>query len=222
MWTKWGFLIAIAALAGGGVVWIVAQDRPASEIPQDEVSAENAAEEPEPASAPIDDPVIVERIEKEPGLGFGKKSSGVTDGDTIRIGDIVIRLFGIDAPEWEQMCWNGEEQYACGQEARAFVEWYAGGLELRPLYCDLTAERSYGRRIGICYVADDKGAMRDLGAWLVEEGKAVAYRRYSNRYVALEEKAKAEKKGLWRGEFMMPEEWRKKNKQFLKDADQIE
>ena len=49
----------------------------------------------------------------------------------------------------------------------------------------------------------------ELNAWLVSEGWALAYRRYSTDYVAEEQAAKEARRGLWRGEFIAPWEWRR-------------
>ena len=43
-------------------------------------------------------------------------------------------------------------------------------------------------------------------------GYAIAYLRYSDKYLEEQEIAKAIKLGLWQGDFDMPEDWRKKNK----------
>ena len=48
----------------------------------------------------------------------------------------------------------------------------------------------------------------DVGAEMVDRGLAVAYRRYSLKYVPNEEQAKAAKRGLWAGTFEMPREYR--------------
>ncbi|SVA87710.1 uncharacterized protein METZ01_LOCUS140564 [marine metagenome] len=47
---------------------------------------------------------------------------------------------------------------------------------------------------------------------MVEFGHAVAYVRYSKKYLSLQRKAKNEKRGIWSGKFDMPEDWRRKNK----------
>jgi endonuclease YncB( thermonuclease family) len=49
----------------------------------------------------------------------------------------------------------------------------------------------------------------DLNGWLVLNGWAVAFRRYSTAYVAAEDTARAAKGGLWAGDFEMPWDWRK-------------
>jgi endonuclease YncB( thermonuclease family) len=47
---------------------------------------------------------------------------------------------------------------------------------------------------------------------MVENGWAVAYCRYSRRYVRLEKKARKRKDGIWRYKFVSPETWRRHNK----------
>jgi endonuclease YncB( thermonuclease family) len=51
----------------------------------------------------------------------------------------------------------------------------------------------------------------DLGAWLVEQGWALAYRRYGSAYVAQEDRARAGRRGLWAGTFVPPWAWRRGN-----------
>ena len=45
----------------------------------------------------------------------------------------------------------------------------------------------------------------------MRNGHAIAYRRYSKKYVADEDFAKDSELGLWKGKFMNPEKWRKLN-----------
>ena len=46
---------------------------------------------------------------------------------------------------------------------------------------------------------------------MVRNGFAIAYKRYSKKYVPDEVFAKENKLGLWQGKFMEPEKWRKLN-----------
>ena len=49
----------------------------------------------------------------------------------------------------------------------------------------------------------------DLNAWLVSEGWALAYRRHSTAYAREKAEARAARRGIWRGEFIPPWEWRR-------------
>ena len=46
---------------------------------------------------------------------------------------------------------------------------------------------------------------------MVRNGQAVAYKKYSKKFLSQENIAKMEKLGLWAGTFELPWEWRKKN-----------
>ena len=62
----------------------------------------------------------------------------------------------------------------------------------------------YNRFIGVCYVEKE-----NLNKWMVRNGYAIAYRRYSKSYISDEEFAKTNNLGLWSGIFIKPEKWRK-------------
>jgi endonuclease YncB( thermonuclease family) len=46
---------------------------------------------------------------------------------------------------------------------------------------------------------------------MVSNGYAVAYRKYSKKFVSDENLAKRDKLGVWAGTFKMPWDWRKNN-----------
>jgi endonuclease YncB( thermonuclease family) len=50
----------------------------------------------------------------------------------------------------------------------------------------------------------------DINEWLVAQGLALAYRRYSHDYVAAEDEARAAGRGMWGGTFEPPWEWRRR------------
>lgn len=50
---------------------------------------------------------------------------------------------------------------------------------------------------------------QDLNAWLVAQGWAMAYRQFSEAYVAEEAAAEAAGLGIWRGQFVAPWDWRR-------------
>ena len=126
--------------------------------------------------------------------------ASVIDGDTIEIRGQRIRFFGIDAPESSQLCHAGDKPYRCGQRAALALAEKIGERTVRCLERDIDR---YRRVVAVCYVGKE-----DLGGWLVKEGMALAFRRYSLDYVAEEDEAQAAKRGIWRGEFQPPWEWR--------------
>ena len=128
--------------------------------------------------------------------------ANVTDGDTIKINDQKIRLFGIDAPETKQFCkevylsfliFNFKRDYNCGKKSTNALKKKIKDKKDR-----------YKRNIGICYLK-----RQDINSWLVKNGYAIAYRRYSKKYIIDEQYAEDNKLGIWQGTFMEPEKWRR-------------
>ena len=72
--------------------------------------------------------------------------------------------------------------------------------------CISFTKDSYKRYLAKCF----KGKI-NLNRWMVRNGYAVAYRRYSKEYISDEDFAKENKLGLWQGKFLNPEKWRKLN-----------
>jgi len=128
----------------------------------------------------------------------------ITDGDTIKILDNKIRLYGIDAPEKNQICTSNVKKYNCGTVS---TEALIKKISRNAVKC-LTQKNKdrYNRFIGICFVQQV-----NLNKWMVRNGYAVAYKRYSKDYILDEEFAKTNKLGLWSGTFVKPEKWRKLN-----------
>ncbi len=128
----------------------------------------------------------------------------ITDGDTIKIVNKRIRFHGIDTPEKGQICFKNSQNYNCGKvSTEALTKKINGKLVICKVKDRLDR---YKRYIGVCFV---DGV--DLNKWMVRNGYAVAYKRYSEDYIEDEEYAKKNKLGLWAGSFIYPEKWRKLN-----------
>ena len=128
-------------------------------------------------------------------------SASVIDGDTLEMRGRRIRLHGIDAPEGAQLCEDSSgNRYRCGQGAALAL---ADKIRYRTVSCQARGSDRYGRTIGLCEVGGE-----DLNGWLVSEGLAVAYLRYSLLYLPRELVARLNSRGLWAGKFVRPEEWR--------------
>jgi len=125
----------------------------------------------------------------------------IVDGDTITISGTKIRLHGIDTPEKDQVCRDAGVIWKCGYEATEALREWTYTKEVR---CVGEDKDKYGRLIAECFVDG-----YNLNARLVSEGWALAYRRYSKKYIPQEDEAKAAKKGMWAGEFVAPWDWRR-------------
>ena len=65
----------------------------------------------------------------------------------------------------------------------------------------------FGRVVAVCFLGNE-----DLGRWMVLNGWAVAFRRYSLDYIADEDSARRGKMNLWSGDFEMPWDWRTRHR----------
>jgi endonuclease YncB( thermonuclease family) len=126
----------------------------------------------------------------------------VIDGDTVDVAGVRVRLLGVDAPEGKQSCERDGVAWLCGQEAAKALRELVG---TSPLSCVEHDRDRYKRSVSVCKLPDGT----DIGAFMVSNGYAVAYARYSNLYVEDEKKAREAMRGLWSGSFQMPWDWRR-------------
>jgi endonuclease YncB( thermonuclease family) len=96
----------------------------------------------------------------------------VIDGDTIEIHGRRVRLWGIDAPESDQLCRGSDSlPYRCGSAAAlALADWIAR----RPVTCTPRAIDRYRRVVAACTAGGE-----DLARWLVRAGLAIDWPQYS-------------------------------------------
>jgi endonuclease YncB( thermonuclease family) len=127
--------------------------------------------------------------------------ASVIDGDTIEIHRTRIRLFGMDAPESAQTCTMDGKTWPCGRRA-AFA--LSDKIASRTVECRPRDRDQYGRVVAVCFVGGE-----DVNAWMVSEGWALAFRRFSYDYVGQERQAANAKRGMWAGDFDPPWDWRR-------------
>jgi endonuclease YncB( thermonuclease family) len=133
------------------------------------------------------------------------QATKVIDGDSLVVIGQRVRLAGIDAPELSQRCSDGRGRlYGCGHEARDELQAAIKGKEIT---CTVQSQDRYGRLLAAC-----KAGELDLNDYMVRSGWAVAYHRYTSQYDAAEAEAKAERRGIWRGEFTPPEQYRREER----------
>ena len=126
----------------------------------------------------------------------------VIDGDTFEIGGANVRLHGVDAPEAGQTCQDARgRNWACGawvsREVRAR---YQG----KTAQCVAVTRDRYDRIVARCSVQG-----QDIGAALVAEGLAFAYRRYGMDYDLIEKQAAVADRGIWAMGVQQPADYRR-------------
>jgi len=125
----------------------------------------------------------------------------VVDGDTLKIGQEVVSLFGIDAPEAKQFCQSEEKLWPCGRRARDALHDHIGQNRVE---CFGAERDRQGRLLAVCLSGGE-----ELNGWLVSEGWALARRPISNTYVDDEAAALTARRGIWDSNFVKPWEWRR-------------
>ena len=128
----------------------------------------------------------------------------IVDGDTIYLSGKKYRLHGIDAPEINQKCEINNQTYKCGMKAKEFLEFLVKDEEIK---CKQKTIDRYKRIVAVCFVNDI-----NINQEMVRAGWAIAYRYYSKDFIEDEFFAENNRLGIWKGTFMMPNDWRRKNR----------
>ena len=130
-----------------------------------------------------------------------EKKIQVVDGDTIHIGNLKYRFFGIDAPEKKQICEKDNIKIQCGVIAKNVLKNKIGD---KIPECIVKDKDRYQRLVAECFIGKES-----LSRFMVREGYAVAYTQYSKDFIEDEKYAKENKLGIWSMNFQLPSEYRK-------------
>lgn len=126
----------------------------------------------------------------------------VVDGDTLVIREERIRLQGIDAPETRQICLATDGRlWACGLAAKRTL---AARIARRKVTCRGRRRDRYRRLVAACFLSG-----RNLGAWMVARGWALADPRHGSAYLGPQRAARAARRGFWVGRLTAPWDWRR-------------
>ena len=128
----------------------------------------------------------------------------IKDGDSFVLNGTEIRLWGIDTPEYNQICQKNGQNYPCGRKARAFLE-----SLLTPLPSIICKSKSRAqketRQVSQCFIDGE-----DMAEIIVKNGHAIDYSYFSKGYYAdAQSYALLNKLGIWQGQFINPRQWRK-------------
>jgi endonuclease YncB( thermonuclease family) len=133
-------------------------------------------------------------------------SPTVRSGGSIEFADVTYRLDGIDAPALDQICIDDHaDTWACGVDARDQLARLIGGHEVR---CeDLGPDATYTKwHIGVCTI---EGETTSLNQLLVRQGFAMNFEPSARgQFQADEADARDHRRGLWKGCFVAPQEFR--------------
>ncbi len=131
-------------------------------------------------------------------------SGRAVDGDTLKVGPTVVRLFGIDAMELKQTCTSGKGKVQhCGDLARQMLNTLIQNVRIR---CKPKGQDKDGALVAVCYAGPF-----DINEQMVSSGWALPLEQESDTYVRAQKFASARKEGVWRGTFITPEQWRAEN-----------
>ena len=127
----------------------------------------------------------------------------VVDGDTIHLNGEKIRFTGIDTPELKQTCIKEGVINPCGVTAKEIL---IKKISDNKVECISEGKDQYKRTLAECFVNNES-----LSSYLVRNGYAFAYRKYSKKFILDEDYAKANKIGMWSMKFDYPWDYRKYN-----------
>ena len=127
----------------------------------------------------------------------------IVDGDTIHLNGEKIRFSGIDTPELKQTCKKNTEIIYCGIQAKEILIKKIGKNKVK---CLNEGKDQYKRTLAECFINN-----LSLSSFLVRQGYAFAYRKYSMKFVEDEDYARLNKLGMWSMDFEYPWDYRKKN-----------
>jgi endonuclease YncB( thermonuclease family) len=121
----------------------------------------------------------------------------VIDGDTLEVDEWRYDLWGIEVPEFGQLCRRGRVESDCGVLARAALMDLTAGADVRCAPVADTPGKAVCRADGY-----------DLSEGMVYTGWGFADLAETDRYLALQDESQAAGRGLWSGfEFVMPAAW---------------
>ena len=97
---------------------------------------------------------------------------------------------------------NGDEKVFCGKSAKTLLIKKIGNETPE---CVSEGKDVYKRTLAECFINGES-----LSAFLVRSGYAFAYRKYSKKFIKVEELAKENRLGMWSMKFEYPWDFRKK------------
>ena len=140
--------------------------------------------------------VVVALLAASPTLAAQKRMAFVQPDGTLKVGQRIVRLYGIYIPPGNRICRSNFRPVRCGSRA-------VMALDLRVdrfVTCN-EMTRNRDRSVNaVCWVKDRNDALGpdvDLSAWMIYYGWAVALPGAPFEYYTLERIAQAHHRGIW-------------------------
>lgn len=135
----------------------------------------------------------------EPIIGVLRSSTGTPSKSTASASGLTVST----RPRASKLCLDSNGgKYRCGQKAAFALADFLDGR--RPTSCSEVDRDRYKRVVAVCTA----GGI-DIAEWMVNQGHALDWPRYSaGAYAAAQKAASAAKLGMWSGSFARPWEWR--------------
>ncbi len=134
------------------------------------------------------------------------------DGNTLWVGEVSVRLAGIDAPELDQICRNASGQTHCGDEARRHLQGLISGglLTCERVNREVRRNEPFARPRVHCTVVRGHDSV-DIAEKMVDDGYAIADDDGDRNYRALARMALEEQRGIMGMCTLRPDVWRHNN-----------
>jgi endonuclease YncB( thermonuclease family) len=161
------------------------------------------------------------------GTGFGNvaqqrvystymAADAVTDGDTFFVGEVSVRLSGIDAPEADQTCRQGaglRDVSQCGGEARRHLRDMISGALVTCIVEEkdgraLRSEEAFARPLVVCEASKGGEPSFDIAERMVADGFAIEYKGIADSYAGSVRMAMFEGRGIMDACGLRPDVWR--------------
>jgi endonuclease YncB( thermonuclease family) len=153
--------------------------------------------------------IVLTGLELTDVLEINTGNAKAKDGDSLVVAGQDIRLHGIDAPELKQTCGSPDGEYECGRMARDELRKL---IRSQTISCRTLEVDRYQRQVAVC-----KTGEMEINREMVRLGWAIAYFRHSTAYAREQKEAKAARRGIWRGRFEMPENYRNRTRPITGD-----
>jgi len=130
-----------------------------------------------------------------------------------------ISLWGVSPLAPDQQCWQNGTAWDCGEQATLVLRHF---VESRTIECHVREKQGDNPIIAQCFRHGQTHGKRDIAKQLIQTGWALSGKANSllaPPYLEEENKAHAEKSGIWGSHFQTAEDWEQGVQRFVGEDD---